>query len=204
MQHLIAQLLWHSVKRSNESTVGLRCANARVTWKNRRWVVANSNFSVWSLNTGSEAWERGTGCVSGTSRPGIQLRSEPQQARTIKHDDMLSTFSRRLFNTRSQVSQCTRSLSVSAIRRADPWPLPHSPQHIAATQTPKDEARIPPIPRPNESEESMRARLVYQSRKRGTLETDLLLSTFARDYLSTMSVAEMQEYDKVRCTRYYR
>ena len=44
----------------------------------------------------------------------------------------------------------------------------------------------------------MRARLVYQSRRRGTSKTDLLLSTFARDFLSTMSVPEMREYDKVR------
>jgi succinate dehydrogenase flavin-adding protein (antitoxin of CptAB toxin-antitoxin module) len=38
---------------------------------------------------------------------------------------------------------------------------------------------------------------VYQSRKRGTLESDLLLSTFARDQLADMSVEEMREYDKV-------
>ena len=56
---------------------------------------------------------------------------------------------------------------------------------------------MPPLERHNESEETLRARLVYQSRKRGTLESDLLLSTFARDFLPTMSVEEMQEYDKV-------
>lgn len=43
----------------------------------------------------------------------------------------------------------------------------------------------------------MRARLLYQSRKRGTLESDLLLSTFAREHLPTMSRAELSEYDKV-------
>ena len=112
-----------------------------------------------------------------------------------KRDTMLTSISRRSFIAQRQA---VRTIASSAVRRADPWPLPHSPEHIAATQTPKDEAKIPPIPRPNESEKSMRARLVYQSRKRGTLETDLLLSTFARDFLSTMSVAEMREYDKVR------
>jgi succinate dehydrogenase assembly factor 2 len=40
--------------------------------------------------------------------------------------------------------------------------------------------------------------LVYQSRKRGTLESDLLLSTFARDNLKFMSETELKEYDKVR------
>jgi succinate dehydrogenase assembly factor 2 len=44
----------------------------------------------------------------------------------------------------------------------------------------------------------MRARLVYQSRKRGTLESDLILSTFAREHLPGMPEAELREYDKVR------
>ncbi|EIM89038.1 DUF339-domain-containing protein [Stereum hirsutum FP-91666 SS1] len=43
----------------------------------------------------------------------------------------------------------------------------------------------------------MRARLVYQSRKRGTLESDLLLSTFAREWLGGMEEAELREYDKL-------
>jgi len=43
----------------------------------------------------------------------------------------------------------------------------------------------------------MRARLVYQSRKRGTLESDLLLSTFASERLSGMEEPELKEYDKL-------
>ncbi|KAF8915463.1 hypothetical protein BGZ52_000590, partial [Haplosporangium bisporale] len=40
---------------------------------------------------------------------------------------------------------------------------------------------LPPLPRdPDESLQTIRARLTYQSRKRGILETDLLLSTFAK------------------------
>lgn len=45
--------------------------------------------------------------------------------------------------------------------------------------------------------EAMRARLVYQSRKRGTLESDLLLSTFAKEELPRMDEAELKEFDKV-------
>ncbi|KAI6019917.1 Flavinator of succinate dehydrogenase-domain-containing protein [Pisolithus orientalis] len=71
------------------------------------------------------------------------------------------------------------------------------PQHIASTTTPSDVAPPQPIPRPNESIDTTRARLVYQSRKRGTLESDLLLSTFARDHLHTMSMPELSEYDKL-------
>ena len=45
----------------------------------------------------------------------------------------------------------------------------------------------------------MRARLVYQSRKRGILETDLLLSTFIdAGKLKGMTRSEMVEYDRVR------
>ncbi|KAI3342318.1 Flavinator of succinate dehydrogenase-domain-containing protein [Ustulina deusta] len=54
---------------------------------------------------------------------------------------------------------------------------------------------IEPLRRVGEDEKTMRARLVYQSRKRGILETDLLLSTFADEYLPTMTHEQMTEYD---------
>lgn len=38
-------------------------------------------------------------------------------------------------------------------------------------------------------------RLIYQSRKRGMLENDLLLSTFASKYLKTMTAEQVQQYD---------
>lgn len=79
----------------------------------------------------------------------------------------------------------------------DPWPLPNSPAHIAATVTEPGPAPIPPIERVNESIEKMRARLVYQTRKRGTLESDLLLSTFSHESLGLMSHAQLKEFDLV-------
>jgi succinate dehydrogenase assembly factor 2 len=92
-----------------------------------------------------------------------------------------------------------RSLSRTAVLRADPWPLPHTPEHLASTASSDSEnPPLPPLPRPNESVSTLRARLVYQSRKRGTLESDLILSTFAREHLGGMSEAELREYDKVR------
>ncbi|KAJ3924598.1 MAG: mitochondrial protein [Lentinula lateritia] len=103
------------------------------------------------------------------------------------------------------VSRSTRSsagsrcfISTSTRRLADPWPLPGSPEHLASTETPSDEARIKPSERANESTETLRARLVYQSRKRGTLESDLLLATFARDNLKAMSEDALKQYDKLR------
>jgi hypothetical protein len=92
----------------------------------------------------------------------------------------------------------SRPFSASTPACADPWPLPHTPEHLESTKTPEDIPPPAPLLRPNESIETMRARLVYQSRKRGTLESDLLLSTFARDALAGMGEEELREYDKVR------
>ena len=90
-----------------------------------------------------------------------------------------------------------RLLSTTAIRRKDPWPLPHTPEHLASTASPPNVPPPEPLPRPGESVEKLRARLVYQSRKRGTLESDLLLSTFAKEQLPSMNEVELKEFDKV-------
>lgn len=57
--------------------------------------------------------------------------------------------------------------------------------------------RIDPIKRHGESVEVKRARLVYQLRKRGILESDLLLSRFASKRLHTFSSEELDEYDQL-------
>lgn len=57
---------------------------------------------------------------------------------------------------------------------------------------------IPEYPfKENEPLETQKARLLYQSRKRGMLENDLLLSTFAGKYLSGMSAEQTKLYDKL-------
>lgn len=43
--------------------------------------------------------------------------------------------------------------------------------------------------------ETKRARLLYQARKRGTLENGLLLSTFAYKYLKAMNDKQMSDFD---------
>lgn len=74
--------------------------------------------------------------------------------------------------------------------------------------------KVEPLRRTGEDANTMRARLLCtspppksvtsltltyllpdQSRKRGTLESDLLLSTFANDNLATMTVHQLQQYD---------
>lgn len=56
-------------------------------------------------------------------------------------------------------------------------------------------ARIDPIVRNNESIDVKRARLTYQSRKRGILESDLLLSRFAKKHLNSLTMEQLDEYD---------
>lgn len=103
---------------------------------------------------------------------------------------------------RHRKHQCRTFFSTPGLLNSDPWPLPHTPEHMSSTVTPRSAGNpIPPLPRDNESLETLRARLVYQSRKRGTLECDLLLSTFADEYLAGMSREELKEYDQVCCIR---
>ncbi|KGY15359.1 hypothetical protein PABG_11661 [Paracoccidioides brasiliensis Pb03] len=56
--------------------------------------------------------------------------------------------------------------------------------------------KVEPLKREGEDVSTMRARLLYQSRKRGTLESDLLLSTFASKNLPTMTAQQLEEFDK--------
>lgn len=55
--------------------------------------------------------------------------------------------------------------------------------------------KVEPLRRTGEDPNTMRARLLYQSRKRGTLESDLLMSTFAEAHLRDMTPAQMAQYD---------
>ncbi|KAJ2147457.1 Succinate dehydrogenase assembly factor 2 mitochondrial [Coemansia sp. RSA 678] len=75
----------------------------------------------------------------------------------------------------------------------------------ARAQFPRGLASAPAIPatpiglqrkqRAPEDTHTMRRRLLYQMRKRGILETDLLLSTFASQHLPTLSRDEMSDLD---------
>ena len=57
--------------------------------------------------------------------------------------------------------------------------------------------KIQPIVRTGETFEVKKARLLYQSRKRGILESDLLLSRYADARLDSMTMEELDEYDKL-------
>ena len=90
---------------------------------------------------------------------------------------------------------------------SDPFPLPFSkeldPKQRAegvnlASERQGVEGMSVPIRVPNRENEPrprLLARLQYQCRKRGTLETDLLLSTFAQSELASLPDEELHELD---------
>jgi succinate dehydrogenase assembly factor 2 len=55
----------------------------------------------------------------------------------------------------------------------------------------------PPLPREGETIEQKKKRLIYSSRKRGILESDLLLSTFIKKYLDSLTPVQLAEYDEL-------
>jgi succinate dehydrogenase assembly factor 2 len=114
---------------------------------------------------------------------------------------MLRSASRQ-FNLIGRQVQLTRTfISPSVLlknnnKSNDPYPdlaIRHSSEAALDSSYPN----LPPIPRPNEETENKRRRLTYQSRKRGILETDLLLSTFAKVWLPQFDRAQLEEYDKL-------
>ncbi|XP_001603484.1 succinate dehydrogenase assembly factor 2, mitochondrial [Nasonia vitripennis] len=56
---------------------------------------------------------------------------------------------------------------------------------------------VPPFIEKGESTSIKRARLLYQSRKRGMLENGLLLSTFAKKYLDDFNDKHLHQYDRL-------
>ena len=82
-----------------------------------------------------------------------------------------------------------RSLHLASHRR---W--------LSAAVDPQSFTRIPipkRVERPNETVEEMRRRLLYQSRKRGILEADLLLSTFFNKYKDQLTSDQLRVYDRL-------
>jgi succinate dehydrogenase flavin-adding protein (antitoxin of CptAB toxin-antitoxin module) len=69
-------------------------------------------------------------------------------------------------------------------------------QELGVGEITSGQFRVEPLRRVGEDLKTMRARLIYQSRKRGILETDLLLSTFAHENLERMDRDMLDQYDR--------
>ncbi|OTA74870.1 hypothetical protein M434DRAFT_402703 [Hypoxylon sp. CO27-5] len=104
----------------------------------------------------------------------------------------LSLFRRSLSNTRALRVFPHNPPPMEPHKQRDP----RKETDIGVGELEGTEFRIEPMRRTGEDDATMRARLVYQSRKRGTLEADLLLSTFADRYLPKMTREQMAQYDR--------
>ncbi|XP_062605089.1 succinate dehydrogenase assembly factor 2, mitochondrial-like [Saccostrea cucullata] len=75
------------------------------------------------------------------------------------------------------------------------------PRYSSSASGNGDQPEFIPVPeyaeRHGENIEVRKARLLYQSRKRGMLENGLLLSTFASKYLRDMTEHQVELYDKL-------
>ncbi|CAO1632881.1 unnamed protein product [Sympodiomycopsis kandeliae] len=87
---------------------------------------------------------------------------------------------------------------------SDPFPLPFSSSINLSSASQSDQLedygapiRVPGRENGNETRETRIRRLIYQTRKRGILETDLLMSTFANENLWNMSEEEIEEFDRL-------
>ncbi|CAB3363174.1 Hypothetical predicted protein [Cloeon dipterum] len=81
----------------------------------------------------------------------------------------------------------SRCFSQSAVRLSDM----RDPEGIKEPFIPPYQEKL------DEPVKMKKARLIYQSRKRGMLENGLLLSTFAAKYLENMDEKSLQDYDRL-------
>ncbi|QPC68690.1 hypothetical protein HYE67_010921 [Fusarium culmorum] len=115
--------------------------------------------------------------------------------RTVEKSAMASFVSRSLRPAvaRRFVSIPVRPLSTTVSLRSDNV----SSQEFEVGELQGAKFRVEPLRRVGEDDATKRARLVYQSRKRGTLESDLLLSTFASAHLASLSPELLDQYDRI-------
>ncbi|KAF4972163.1 hypothetical protein FSARC_1193 [Fusarium sarcochroum] len=102
-----------------------------------------------------------------------------------------ATATRRFVSVSVSVSVSARPLSTTVSLRSDNT----SSSEFQVGELQGAKFRVEPLRRVGEDDATKRARLVYQSRKRGTLESDLLLSTFASVNLPTLSPKLLDQYD---------
>ncbi|XP_036916426.1 succinate dehydrogenase assembly factor 2, mitochondrial isoform X1 [Sturnira hondurensis] len=101
-------------------------------------------------------------------------------------------------------SALTRKLALSRRHLASPLLSMTSFSRFYRGDSPRDsqkdmiEIPLPPWQeRTDESIETKRARLLYESRKRGMLENCILLSLFAKEYLQHMTEKQLNLYDRL-------
>ncbi|KAK9898467.1 DUF339-domain-containing protein [Cystobasidium minutum MCA 4210] len=138
-------------------------------------------------------------CVPSTSS------SAAAAVRYLSHTSILRSSSPSIWNksesNKDTTHEAFKDVSVQPTQADDPWAIPMQHKGTVPEDVPMNpgsvEGQHPEGRDMNEDTETMRARLVYLSRKRGILEMEMLLSTFIQDTLKTMTREEMQEYDRM-------
>ncbi|KAH8340059.1 hypothetical protein KR067_007654, partial [Drosophila pandora] len=98
----------------------------------------------------------------------------------------VSTAVRRLVVPSMAQTRCASNLDKSEYTTPGEIVDYDDPPHIPVPEYPS---------RPDEPLETRKQRLLYQSRKRGMLENDLLLSTFVAKYLKSFTADQTAQYD---------
>ncbi|XP_063464576.1 succinate dehydrogenase assembly factor 2, mitochondrial isoform X3 [Pan paniscus] len=132
-------------------------------------------------------WSAGRAARSSRKCPRSRF---PVQVGKMAVATVFSTSSRMLALSRH--SLLSPLLSVKSFRRFYRGDSP--------TDSQKDMIEIPLPPwqeRTDESIETKRARLLYESRKRGMLENCILLSLFAKEHLQHMTEKQLNLYDRL-------
>ena len=110
---------------------------------------------------------------------------------------MLNTIARRMTHSCRHGNQVIRCLSYGQPQRCSDGTTDKTPGFAKIIDFPQDQG--PPIPewemREGEELHTLRARLLYQSRKRGMTENCLVFSHFAARYLESFDRAQLEEYD---------
>ncbi|KAF2194902.1 DUF339-domain-containing protein [Zopfia rhizophila CBS 207.26] len=117
----------------------------------------------------------------------------PSMGKDAPPPEMLSSVDPK-FSPKDAVPENTERLTGGAQRSGDNE-VSGSNKELGVGELEGAKFRVEPLRRTGEDADTMRARLLYQSRKRGTLESDLLLSTFADSHLATMTSSQLQQYD---------
>ncbi|EGE02058.1 hypothetical protein TEQG_01098 [Trichophyton equinum CBS 127.97] len=130
--------------------------------------------------------------------PVLSFRSSPASGPSIYHHVSI-------YHTSSPGFRCLSYSSQLASNGSAGNKVSKAEEQLASGQTKGELAvgemegitfKVEPLKRKGEDNSTKRARLLYQSRKRGTLESDLLLSTFASTYLGKMTGSQLDEYDR--------
>ncbi|TQS35040.1 hypothetical protein Golomagni_04551 [Golovinomyces magnicellulatus] len=106
-------------------------------------------------------------------------------------------FMKKVLNSALPSFTISRSISVASLTRMSAERVSNvgTKSALGVGEIQGAKFKIEPLRRTGEDTNTLRARLLYQSRKRGTLESDLLMSTFAEAHLRDMTVAQLAQYD---------